>query len=324
VQLRLVSKSLTSQLEVSKTISVQDTQTVTLKRNNQQINQWFVMNSLIVLDEKAIKILNDPNKDSTEYPDRLRSLKQTRVQFAARLDAQGHMIPGEGQFYAGLPTQVKTSALPVLVNGPNILLDASRKQLQENEWNQYLLAKIPELLVGWMQTLAQVPEHRLDVLSLLPMPTLSVLPISLQSSYKTALRNASRMKCIPMSQGESSVSDVWLDDSGFMEAFPQFSMHEFAHPQINYRSQLTAFNKENGGLSHVLDFDNITTQLDTYFEKDSSFEFQQRLWRFIISQMAKHTIIPSWLLNSLRILGMDGKLHAIRSSEKLYIPSTEM
>lgn len=301
---------------------------VRLDKNGTIDSQWVVFDSTIELGHQIKKELQDPNTDDSEYPPRLRALTKTSVQYACRLDQNDRLTPTKGRIFCGLPTEVQTQSLPMLVNVPNIVLEASRKQILENNWNKYLVSQIVGNLGVWMQTLSQDPQYRDDVLSLLPMPRCSELPTSLQSNYTNAVIKLEDINCIrTANHAVKSLKHTRIDSDGFYLAFGDLAVElvnlHLVHPNIKHTDRFIQFHQANHDQSgQQIFFKDLFNKLPQIFEIDTSPLFQQRLWRFIIQYLDKNPKEKTSIKKHLKVLGVNNSLYPLNGN--VYLPSNDM
>ena len=130
-------------------------------------------------------------------PDRIASADYSTISFVAKTE-KGCISPDSSKtqeyssFFAYLPLNEKRFSLPFYVNADFVLTSDREKIQGENEWNQYLFAKIGNRLVKWVASLAE--SSNTDYLNLLPSELFdeqssdtSKLSLKFNDSYRKAL-----------------------------------------------------------------------------------------------------------------------------------------
>lgn len=136
---------------------------VELYKNDALYSTWRVDSYEVDIPKELTAELN--NLSDTQCPQKLKVALKTSLTFAAQIK-DGTLSPvSEGLIYSYLPTS-QSVGFPFLVNG-DFLLDASRTNLLEIIWNDFLFEKIAGLQLDWLLELQKVDTFRFDVLRLI-------------------------------------------------------------------------------------------------------------------------------------------------------------
>ena len=100
---------------------------------------WIIRKFVTRIPESINTFLN--TLQDSECPQRLKSTMQTKITFAAQINAVNQIVVSTyNQLFCYLPTQINCG-FACLVNG-DFLLNTERTRLMDNQWNGFLLKRI--------------------------------------------------------------------------------------------------------------------------------------------------------------------------------------
>ena len=283
--------------------------------SNGNITNWIVQDFNFEVSQE----LRDAMENDRKVPPKLKSVKQSKVSFAAQLDNDQLLAVPNNQsvLFTYLPTNVKDYQFPFLVNA-DFLTTANRQSIHiDNIWNEFIFSKIGYFIFEWIANLAQNEKYRDFITAIFPskfrMPQTQTLPLLKQEFNKGFDQAIQKIAFIPtentkrlLKSGEAIIDEteiIKIVSSQTILSYLQQTSKNFVRGSLRNKDKLKSLkNIEIFTVKTLADFLKKSEEFRKHLKSNPDFNFN------FIQHIYKQKLETTDLVSISFILDKDGIL----------------
>lgn len=275
--------------------------------SNGTITNWLVQDFKFEVPQK----LRDDMENDRKVPEKLKSVQQSKVSFAAQIVNNQLLGVSKNQsiLFTYLPTNVQDYQFPFLVNA-DFLTIANRQSIHiDNKWNGFIFEKIGYFIFEWIAQLANHEKYRDFITAIIPLKFTTPQTLLQQEFNKGFDRAIQNIAFIPSEDGNRllKTSEAIVDETEIIKIVSPKTL--LSYLQVNRNFVLTSLqNKQK-----IKNIEVFTTKTLADFLKKSE-EFRKDLesapdFNFkLINHIFSHDLKTEELISVDFILDEDGFL----------------